>query len=260
MGAGGPEWFEDEEFWNIFAPLMFDERRWAETPTVVDAVERLAGSSPGDSVLDACCGPGRHSLEFAHRGYRVTGVDITKSYLEAARESALAEGADIEFLHADMRAFRRPEAFDLAVNLFNSFGYFADPRQDLALLRNILASLRPGGCFILELLGKEIAVRDFMESEWFERDGWTVLTGYEVVGAWEGLRNRWILLRGAERIERSFVQRLYSGRELTALLERAGFTDIRILGSLEGAAYDRSAVSLAASARRPHLRARREPV
>lgn len=248
MAARGGEWFEDPEFWNIFAPLMFDEKRWAETSGVVDAVERLAGSVPGDTVLDACCGPGRHSLEFARRGYWVTGVDLMDSYLEAARESALVEGADIEFLRADMREFRRPGAFDLAVNLFNSFGYFADPGQDLDMLRNIRASLRPGGRFVLEMLGKETAVRDYIEGEWFERDGWTVLTEYSVVGAWEGLRNRWVLIRGAERIDRSFVQRLYSGTETAALLTRAGFGEVRILGSLEGAPYDRKALSLVALA------------
>ncbi len=248
MAVRGREWFEDEEFWNVFAPLMFDGKRWAETPGVVDAIEGLAGTKPGDAVLDACCGPGRHSLEFARRGYRVTGVDLTDSYLEAARESARDEGLRIEFLLADMREFRRPGAFGLVVNLFNSFGYFADPEEDLGMLRNIRESLKPGGRLVLEMLGKETAVRDFTEGEWFERDGWTVLTEYSAAGAWEGLRNRWILIRGAERIERSFVQRLYSGTELAALLTRAGFGDVRILGSLKGAPYDRKAESLVALA------------
>mgnify|MGYP005847582505 FL=1 len=251
MGGRGGSWFEDEEFWNVFAPLMFDEKRWAETSGVVDAIENLAKCGHGDAVLDACCGPGRHSLEFKRRGYRVTGVDLMESYLEAARESARDEGLDIEFLRADMREFRRPGGFDLAVNLFNSFGYFEDPAEDLAMLKNIRDSLKPDGRFVLEMLGKETAVRDFIEGEWFERDGWTVLTEYSVVGAWEGMKNRWILIRGAERIERSFVQRLYSGAEMTVLLARAGFADIRILGSLEGAPYDRKALSLVALASAP---------
>ncbi len=250
MPRGG-EWFEDEGFWNVFAPLMFDENRWAETPAVVDSVERLAGIRPPATVLDACCGPGRHCLEFARRGYRVTGVDITASYLEAARESARDEGADIEFLREDMRGFRRPGAFDLCVNLFNSFGYFSDPAQDEGMLRNIRESLRPGGRLVLEMVGKETAARDFIEGEWFERGGWTVLTEFTVEGAWEGLRNRWILIRGSERIDRSFVQRLYSAGEMRALLERAGFRDVRILGSLEGNPYDHKAKSLVARAERP---------
>ena len=251
MAGENAEWFEDETFWNTFAPLIFDENRWAETSAVVDSVERLAGTRPGNSVLDACCGPGRHSLEFACRGYRVTGVDITSSYLEAARESARAEGVEIEFLHDDLRRFVRPDAFDLCVNLYNSFGYFADPAQEERMMGNIFRSLRPGGRLVLEMVGKETAVRDFTEGEWFERDGWTILTEFSVVGAWEGLKNRWILIRGAERIDRSFVQRLYSGSEMRNLLARAGFAKIRILGSLDGAPYDQKAQNLVAVAERP---------
>ncbi|HRY72602.1 MAG TPA: class I SAM-dependent methyltransferase [Spirochaetia bacterium] len=242
-------WFEDEAFWTAYAPLMFDEKRWAEVPEVVDAIERLAGLEPGDAVLDACCGVGRHSIELAKRGYRVTGVDLTGPYLDAARESAEAEGVAPEFLKADIRTFSRPGAYDLALNLFTSFGYFATPEEDLAALRALRSSLAPGGSLVIETLGKETAVRDFIEGEWFERGGWTVLTEFSVDGAWEGLRTRWVLLRGAERIDRSFVQRLYSGVEMRKALLQAGFAEVEIYGSVEGAPYDEKAGSLVALAR-----------
>src|SRR5512138_1360083 len=129
---------------------MFDEGRWAEVPAVVSGIEALAGLKPGARVLDACCGPGRHSLELARRGYRVTGLDLTESYLEAARETASAEGLSIEFLRGDVRAFRRPGAFALCLNLFTSFGYFKSREEDIGTLRNFRASLAPGGALVLE--------------------------------------------------------------------------------------------------------------
>lgn len=43
-------------------------------------------------MLDLCCGPGRHPLEFARRGFQVTGVDRTAGYLETARAAATREG------------------------------------------------------------------------------------------------------------------------------------------------------------------------
>jgi len=58
-------------------------------------------------VLELACGPGRHALEFARRGYRVTGVDRTARYLETAREKAGEEGLDVEWVEADMRTLRR---------------------------------------------------------------------------------------------------------------------------------------------------------
>jgi SAM-dependent methyltransferase len=246
--AGGGEWFEDEEFWTAYAPIMFDEARWAEVPAVVDAIERLVPLAPRASVLDACCGPGRHSLELASRGYRVTGIDITEAYLEAARESAEAWGAEAAFLRADLRHFRAEEPFDLAINLYTSFGYFADPAEDLAALRSLRAALRPGGALVLETTGKETAARDFTPGESFERGGWSVRTEFSVVGAWEGLRNRWILSRGDELVDRAFTLRLYSGTELAAALLAAGFSSARILGGVDGSPYDQSAASLVALA------------
>ena len=122
------EWFEDEDFWTAYAPLMFDEAHWAEVPAIVDAIERLAKPAPGAAVLDTCCGPGRHSLELASRGYRVTGIDITEAYLEAARASAGDDNP--RFLKADIRDFSTDQPFDLAINLYTSFGYFSDPADD----------------------------------------------------------------------------------------------------------------------------------
>lgn len=247
-------WFEDEEFWKAYASLMFDEGRWAEVPGVVDSLLGFAGlplrapeagpagpAGPAGrrpAILDTCCGVGRHSIEFASRGFSVTGIDITTAYLDAARESAAALAEGPEFVRADLRAFSRPGSFDLAINLFRSFGYFDDPADDLAALRRIRESLRPGGTFVLETLGKELAARDYIECEWFERDGWTVLTEFKVAGDWEGLVHRWILMRGAERIDRSFTLRLYSATEIEALLREAGFARVGAYGSWAGSAYD----------------------
>jgi SAM-dependent methyltransferase len=246
MAAG--EWFEDEEFWTEYAPIMFDEARWAEVPAVVDALERLCPLPPGASVLDACCGPGRHSVELASRGYEVTGIDITGAYLEAARESASGL-ANARFVRADIREFDMPGAFDLAINLYTSFGYFSDPSEDGEALRRLRRSLKAGGHLVLETTGKETAARDFTAGESFERGGWEVRTEFEVIGAWEGLRNRWILSRGDELVDRSFALRLYSGTELRAALLDAGFAEVRILGGLDGSPYDQAAKSLVALAR-----------
>ncbi len=250
------DWFSDDAFWSEYAPLMFDDRHWAEVPAVVDGILSLAGLSPpgiaagrAPSVLDMCCGPGRHALEFSRRGFAVTGVDITEPYLEAARDSAAAEGLDAAFERGDARTFVRPGAFGLAVNLFTSFGYFDTAAEDLAMLAGLRGSLAPGGILVMELAGKETAARDFIEGEWFERDGRLVLTEFSVVGAWEGLRNRWIIVDGDRRVDRSWVQRLYSAAELRDALLRAGFSRVDLFGSFEGAPYDQDARSLVARAK-----------
>jgi SAM-dependent methyltransferase len=241
-------WFEDESFWENFAPIMFTPDRWAEVPAVTDGVIRFSHIPASASVLDLCCGTGRITLELARRGYGCTGVDITPSYLKAARESATAEALAIQWVLQDVRTFVRPASYDLALNLYISFGYFDDPADDLLFVQNAFASLRSGGTFIVETLGKEVAVRDFTEGEWFEREGFTVLTEYQVADSWGALKNRWILIKDGERIERTFSQRLYSATELRTLLLTGGFGTVELFGDWDGRPYDQSARILIAVA------------
>ncbi|MCL2129914.1 MAG: class I SAM-dependent methyltransferase [Treponema sp.] len=252
------EWFYDEDFWNFYAPIIFDDKRWSEVPEVADSVTRLAGLSlyglssthesssgeTGPKVLDLCCGMGRITAELARRGFAATGVDIMPSLLSAAREDAAYEGLKIEYIEADARSFKRPSFFDTAVNLYISFGYFENPADDLLLVQNVYESLKPGGSFIIETLGKEIAVRDFTPGEWFKRAGYTVLTEYESVDSWAGLKNRWTLipLKTEEtRIEKTFTQRLYAATELRALLLKAGFSTVELYGGWDESPYDQNA-------------------
>jgi len=267
------EWFNDEDFWRYYAPVIFDEKHWEEVPEVADSVTRLAGLSlyggngspgasdadnPGPRALDLCCGMGRITAELARRGFSATGVDITASFLETAREDAAYEHLDIEYIRADARSFKRPLFFDTALCLYVSFGYFEERGDDLLVARNVYDSLKPGASFIIETLGKEIAVRDFIPGEWFERAGYTVLTEYEAVDSWGGLKNRWILVKNSgpaareapARIEKTFVQRLYAATELRSLLFEAGFSSVELYGGWDERPYDQYAEVLIAVGRK----------
>ena len=81
-------WHEDDNFWETFALLMFGFKQQESASENVDAITSLLRIEPGAAVLDRCCGPGRHSLELAQRGYRVTGVDRTEAFLETAQRDA----------------------------------------------------------------------------------------------------------------------------------------------------------------------------
>jgi SAM-dependent methyltransferase len=240
---------------------MFDAAHWVEVPAVADAITRLSSfdlysenpatklNSP-PKILDICCGFGRMSAQLARAGFSVTGVDITESYLETAKDEASYENLNIEYIKADAREFKRTGYFDAAVNLYISFGYFADQDDDFSLVKNAYESLKKGGSFIIETLGKEIAVRDFVEAEWFERAGCTVLTQYEAFDSWTFLKNHWILLKDEKRFERTFCQRLYSASELRDLLLKAGFNKIEIYGDWNESPYDQRAAKLIAVGRK----------
>lgn len=242
------EWFEEEEFWASYAPVMFDAERWAETEAVVEKIIALTKINPNSQVLDLCCGPGRHSVEFARLGYTVCGVDITESYLEAAKESARDENVEVRFVKADVRTFCEREQYDLALNLYTSFGYFDKAEDDALMVHNAYASLKKGGIFIIDTLGKEIAARDFCEGESFERSGGKVSTKYKVLGAWESLQHTWIFEKDGKVLNHSHNLRLYSAVEMKELLLKEGFTHVDVYGSFEGKDYDEKAISLIAVA------------
>ena len=244
-------WFEDDALWESLEGFLFSQFR-SRAITVREAEQILALVRPPQraAVLDLYCGPGRNALEFARRGFQVTGVDRTTRYIEAARASAIREGLTVEFVQEDMRRFHRPAAFDLALNLFSSFGYFADAGEDLQVLRNLHASLKPGGTLLLEMAGKEPLARDFQPRTWHrhaERDEY-LLEERIVQEGWSVIEHHWIWMRGPEQKVFTWSIRLYSGAEMMGLLSDAGFSAVQLYGSLAGTLYDHTAQRLVAVA------------
>ena len=154
------EWFDDDALWQRLKPMMFSKERCGDAAEALPKALKLVQPA-GKDVLDLCCGPGRWAIPLAQDGFRVTGVDRTKRFLDQARADAKRAGVRIEWVQEDMRDFVRPAAFDLALSMFTSFGYFDDKGEDLLVLRNLFTSLRPGGALLMEMAGKEILARVF---------------------------------------------------------------------------------------------------
>lgn len=237
------DWFESENFWTQYAPIMFDDARWAEAPTVAQYVKDIAGLGDGAKILDAGCGLCRISVELAALGLDVTGVDIIQSELDAARESAEAEGVPLTLINHDLRSFQAREQFDCAINLYTSFGYCATIEEDMKILKNIADSVKTGGTFIIECTSRETAIMYFTAGEEFERAGYKVVTHFEVVGAWEGLRSQWTLypLDSKQAIDHTFIQRLYPATFLRDKLIDFGYSKVNIYGDFDKSPYNEHA-------------------
>ena len=237
------EWFEDPTFWENKGPFMFHRQRLEGTPEEVDGLLSILDLDKGAHILDLCCGPGRHAAELVRRGFRVTGVDRHKPYLERAREAS----GEIELVEADMRDFSRAGAFDAVINMYTSFGYFEDPAEDLKVARNMRASLKAGGKALIETVGKEVLARKYVPRAWHDNeDGSIMLERRRICDDWSGAESDWILFRGAERSEHRVYTRLYSAVEIRNLLQEAGFGDVTIFGALDGRPYDHEAKRLVA--------------
>jgi SAM-dependent methyltransferase len=242
-------WFEEEEFWRELYPYMFPAERLAVAARQVEQILALTNFK-GQTVLDLCCGPGRHAVEFARRGFGVTGVDRSQFLLERARERGAEAGVTVEWVAHDMRRFRRPAAFDLACNLFTSFGYF-DQGENRRVLRGIHGNLAAGGILVMEMLGKERLSRVWQNALCAEYgDGALLLQRPEVRDDWSRVHNSWTLMKNGRYRTYEFDHAIYSGSELKNLLLGSGFAQVNLYGSFEGEAYGVEALRLIAVAKK----------
>jgi SAM-dependent methyltransferase len=245
------EWFEDESFWIELYPFMFPDERFEGAGEEIDKVIDLLHFQ-GSTILDLCCGPGRHSIELAKRGYTVTGVDRTRFLLDKARDRAAGENVDVEWIQEDMRRFVRTDTYDLVLSMFTSFGYSGDENDNIVVLHNMFESLKPGGAVLLEMMGKERLARIFQPTtSQTAPNGSILVERHHVFSDWTRMGNEWIIIRKGGVRSFKFHHTVYSGRELRGLLEDAGFTHVVIYGSLEGDVYDIDARRLIAVGTRP---------
>jgi SAM-dependent methyltransferase len=237
-------WFTKEEDWLLKRPIIFNKNLVKLTFIEVGRLLRLLGRLDGNRLLDLCCGIGRHSLEFARHGFQVTGVDITRAYLDIAAANAQKQDQSIEFVHSDMKDFCRKESFDVIVNLCTSFGYFDEIDDDIQVLRNIYQSLAKKGKFVIEILGKEVIASAFRPVEELEFEGYKVRAISRILDDWSRLECRRIITRNGLESEIVAYHRLYSATELRTHLTKTGFTNIRVYGDFAGSPYDNEAKSM----------------
>lgn len=195
------------------------------------------------NIFDLCCGPGRHSYELARLGFNVVGVDASKFLLNKAKELCLNFG-NVELVHADMRDFVKPGQFDLVINMFTSFGYFEDQDDNMKVLRNIKKSLKSGGKLLMEMVSKEVLLRNYRDSIVTERGSKMLIEKHDFEVGMARMKNQWIVLEAGEYKVYSLEHYVYSGQELKMMLQMCGFTNVELYGSLDGTAYDLNAKRL----------------
>jgi SAM-dependent methyltransferase len=247
------DWYENEDFWRDLYSCMFSAERFSASKEEVSQIITLTECTRG-TLLDLCCGPGRHALEFAQRGFQVTGVDKSEFLLGQARERASQAKISVEWIHQDMRLFHRAAAFDLVCNLYTSFGYFEDERDNFQVLQNIYANLKESGVLIVEVVGKERLAGTWQNSICTElADGSLLVQRPQLRDDWCRVSSEWTLVKDGRAQSFTFEHSIYSGRELKDLLSHAGFQHVQLFGSLQGSPYDLNATRLVAVARKSKI-------
>ena len=220
-------WFEDLASHMKDAYLRYSFTKG--TSQEVDFILATTDAEVGSSFIDVGCGPGRHSLELARRGMRVTGIDVSQDFIDIAQRNSAAESlVGAEFLRLDARDLINHAAlhakFDFAICLCQgAFGLMIDDQQDVEILAGIRRSLKDNGVLVLSAFNAYFSVKHHADAEFDALSG----VSHETTD----IRNE---LGEVKNVD--LWTGCYTPRELRLVFNLAGF-DIISISSVEPGQY-----------------------
>jgi ubiquinone/menaquinone biosynthesis C-methylase UbiE len=150
------------------------------------ASQLTAGLHTGADVLEVAPGPGYLAVEIARLGqFYVTGLDISRSFVEIASDNARQAAVSIDFRRGD--AARLPfeeESFDLVV-CQAAFKNFTEPGSALAEMYRVL---RRGGTAVIQDMSRDASHGDIAQE--VERMQLGRLSSFMTKGTLEMLKRR----------------------------------------------------------------------
>ncbi len=189
-------------------------------------------------ILDVPCGTGRHAYRLAKKGFSVTGIDISDACLNIAKTEW--NHKNIEYRSGNMNDLSAFKGYDLALNLFSSFGYFATDKQNQQVLKQLYNSLSANGQLVISTINRNWLLNVYSPNDWQEHKGNYILnrrsydskTHYNE--AWMTVINRKTLA------ETTYYHRcrLYSKNEIVELLKKVGFKKVAVVGDYLGNKFE----------------------
>ncbi|MBX2903893.1 MAG: class I SAM-dependent methyltransferase [Chitinophagales bacterium] len=159
------EWFTDW-FDSAYYHLLYNNRDEHEAEKFVEKLTVQLKLQEGAQILDVACGKGRHAKTLHKLGFNVTGIDLSENSIAAAKAF---EDSNLHFVRWDMRETYCANCFDVAVNLFSSFGYLPSDEDNLVALKAIASNLKPQGVLILDYMNAEWVVKQLKPREILQR-------------------------------------------------------------------------------------------
>jgi ubiquinone/menaquinone biosynthesis C-methylase UbiE len=221
-------WWDD--FFPEFRPFFGLVSQKATNRHIRYVIEKL-NLKPGRRFLDCPCGIGRIGLPLAKKGIRVTGVDITQSYLDEFGAKARQWGLKVNLQRADMRRINFDSEFDAAGNLWTSFGFFEKESDNVLAIKKMYRALKPGGKFMLHVINRDWIMANYQARGWQEAAG--VKSVEERYFDYRTSINHgtWCIMKDGREKTFDVSIRMYSFHELIAMFDSVGFTDIGGFGS-----------------------------
>ena len=135
----------DDDYYHPISLWLYDR--------AISDMLRFMEIGPGETILDAGCGPGVHSIRIAKAGMRVCAVDISKRMLWHAQQRAKSAGVSdkIEFYQKDLTEMDFPDAY---FNYVFSWGVVIHIPEAERALDEMARIVKPGGKLALYLTNK----------------------------------------------------------------------------------------------------------
>lgn len=142
------EWFSSSEYLQIY-----NHRDDNDAAQLCGLIREHVPLGKDTRLMDFACGSGRHANIFASFGCSVFAFDLSRNLLNIARKKTSMLGLNVNYFCSDIRrpAFRC-SSFDVATNLFTSFGYFQKPEENFAIFDKAFACLKIGGYFVFDYM------------------------------------------------------------------------------------------------------------
>jgi SAM-dependent methyltransferase len=221
---------------DFFRGVALEMWRRAVTPQQtcadVEFLERALKMNPGGRLLDVPCGNGRHAVEFASRGYPMTGVDSSEEFIVEARGRI-----DARWILGDMCNLPWTGEFDGAYCFGNSFGYL-DREGVRKFLGAVADALKPGARFAIETgMAAESILPTLVRNRWFRLGDLFMLSENQYDAAASRLDIQYTFIHEGKVDTRPSSSYVFTVAELIRLHAEAEFETIELLGSVAGDAY-----------------------
>lgn len=154
------DWFTDW-FNTPYYHILYKNRNDVDAELFMRNITQFIQLPKNSHILDMPCGKGRHSIYLNSLGYKVTGADLSLNSIEQIKKF---ENDSLSFEVKDMRN-PLPKSYNAIFNLFTSFGYFENDKDDVLVLKNIKNALKENGIFVLDFLNVVTVKKHLVKKE-----------------------------------------------------------------------------------------------
>jgi SAM-dependent methyltransferase len=226
-------WFEDW-FNSPYYKKLYNNRDYSDAALFIDSFVKKFNPQPNAKILDVGCGEGRFAIQFAQKGFDVTGIDLAEQRIEKAK---LSETDHLHFFIHDMRLPFYINYFDFTLNLFTSFGYFDQEKDNISAANAIAKGLKKGGHFVFDYLNKMPVIHQLIPHQVLEKEDVIFKIHKYIEGQYIYKK---IDFLDSQNKERSYTERvtLFNAADIQQLFESQGLKLINSFGDYQFNTYN----------------------